>query len=62
MCADGGANRVYDDMPLLFPNETPSDVRTRLDFCDFVELYETDDRSIFIRGCICFCVLGTSLM
>lgn len=29
ICADGGANRVYDDMPLLFPHETPSDVRTR---------------------------------
>ncbi|KAE8009507.1 hypothetical protein FH972_005939 [Carpinus fangiana] len=29
LCADGGANRVYDEMPLLFPDEDPSDVRSR---------------------------------
>lgn len=29
LCADGGANRVYDEMPLLFPREDPSDVRSR---------------------------------
>ena len=29
LCADGGANRVYDEMPLLFPQEDPSHVRTR---------------------------------
>ncbi|KAL4603594.1 hypothetical protein ACB092_10G135200 [Castanea dentata] len=29
LCADGGANRVYDEMPLLFPHEDPSHVRTR---------------------------------
>ncbi|XP_068311457.1 thiamine pyrophosphokinase 1 isoform X1 [Pyrus communis] len=29
MCADGGANRVYDDMPLLLPHENAVDVRKR---------------------------------
>ncbi|XP_061369423.1 thiamine pyrophosphokinase 2-like [Gastrolobium bilobum] len=29
VCADGGANRVYDEMPLLFPHQHPSHVRTR---------------------------------
>lgn len=29
ICADGGANRVFDDMPLLFPLEDASDVRRR---------------------------------
>ncbi|KAL4368702.1 hypothetical protein GQ457_05G002190 [Hibiscus cannabinus] len=29
LCADGGANRVYDEMPLLFPQEDASDVRRR---------------------------------
>ncbi|XP_004494369.1 thiamine pyrophosphokinase 1 isoform X1 [Cicer arietinum] len=29
VCADGGANRVYDEMPLFFPQLNPSHVRTR---------------------------------
>ncbi|GAV87177.1 TPK_catalytic domain-containing protein/TPK_B1_binding domain-containing protein [Cephalotus follicularis] len=29
LCADGGANRLYDDMPLLFPDDDVFDVRTR---------------------------------
>lgn len=29
MCADGGANRVYDDMPGLFPHEDAVAVRNR---------------------------------
>ncbi|KAB2015801.1 hypothetical protein ERO13_D08G052500v2 [Gossypium hirsutum] len=29
LCADGGANRVFDEMPLLFPEEDASDVRRR---------------------------------
>ncbi|XP_027348890.1 thiamine pyrophosphokinase 2 isoform X1 [Abrus precatorius] len=29
VCADGGANRVYDEMPLFFPQQQPSHVRTR---------------------------------
>ncbi|XP_007050883.2 PREDICTED: thiamine pyrophosphokinase 1 isoform X2 [Theobroma cacao] len=29
LCADGGANRVYDEMPRLFPQEDASDVRRR---------------------------------
>ncbi|KAK9017940.1 hypothetical protein V6N11_000936 [Hibiscus sabdariffa] len=27
LCADGGANRLFDEMPLFFPNENASDVR-----------------------------------
>ncbi|XP_047967392.1 thiamine pyrophosphokinase 1-like isoform X2 [Salvia hispanica] len=29
ICADGGANRLYDEMPLLFPDETALAVRQR---------------------------------
>ncbi|TKY61789.1 Thiamine pyrophosphokinase 1 [Spatholobus suberectus] len=29
VCADGGANRVYDEMPRFFPHQQPSHVRTR---------------------------------
>ncbi|KAJ4727662.1 Thiamine pyrophosphokinase [Melia azedarach] len=29
LCADGGANRVYDELPQLFPHENPLDVRNR---------------------------------
>ncbi|KAF7804844.1 thiamine pyrophosphokinase 1 isoform X1 [Senna tora] len=29
VCADGGANRVYDEMPLLLPQQDASQVRTR---------------------------------
>ncbi|CAJ1878153.1 unnamed protein product [Sphenostylis stenocarpa] len=29
VCADGGANRVYDEMPLFFPHQQPSHVRSR---------------------------------
>ncbi|KAL1312648.1 hypothetical protein AAHE18_16G053300 [Arachis hypogaea] len=29
VCADGGANRVFDEMPLLFPLQHPSQVRSR---------------------------------
>jgi len=29
VCADGGANRVYDEMPLFFPHQQPAHVRAR---------------------------------
>ena len=29
VCADGGANRVFDGMPELLPGEDPADVRAR---------------------------------
>nr|GMD59430.1 thiamine pyrophosphokinase 1 isoform X1 [Ipomoea batatas] len=29
VCADGGANRVFDELPQLFPDEDASDVRKR---------------------------------
>ena len=62
VCADGGANRVFDDLPLLFPHETPSDVRTRFGFYNSVASYEIDN-SNNLYLCICTSsVLGTSLM
>ncbi|KAJ6817109.1 thiamine pyrophosphokinase 1-like isoform X1 [Iris pallida] len=29
LCADGGANRVYDELPGMFPDQDPLDVRCR---------------------------------
>ncbi|CAM8980745.1 unnamed protein product [Rhodiola kirilowii] len=29
LCADGGANKVFDEMPLMFPNEDAAEVRKR---------------------------------
>ncbi|KAF3340689.1 thiamine pyrophosphokinase 1 isoform X2 [Carex littledalei] len=29
VCADGGANRVYDNIPEMFPDQDPSEVRLR---------------------------------
>ncbi|KAH7307655.1 hypothetical protein KP509_22G071100 [Ceratopteris richardii] len=29
ICADGGANQIYDSLPNLFPNENPATVRER---------------------------------
>lgn len=32
ICADGGANRLHDEMPAMFPHEDPFSVRKRLNF------------------------------
>ncbi|XP_006279282.2 uncharacterized protein LOC17874408 [Capsella rubella] len=29
LCADGGANRIYDELPLFFPHEDASSIRNR---------------------------------
>ncbi|CAM8926295.1 unnamed protein product [Rhodiola kirilowii] len=29
LCADGGANKVFDEMPLMFPDEDAAEVRKR---------------------------------
>lgn len=29
VCADGGANRLFDELPLLFPKDDPDIVRRR---------------------------------
>lgn len=30
ICADGGANRLFDELPQFFPQQNPLDVRNRL--------------------------------
>jgi len=32
LCADGGANRIYDELPLFFPNEDALAIRNRSNF------------------------------
>ena len=29
LCADGGANRVFDELPLLLPHQDATDIRNR---------------------------------
>ncbi|KAG0450717.1 hypothetical protein HPP92_026592 [Vanilla planifolia] len=29
LCADGGANRLFDELPEMFPEEDPAEVRSR---------------------------------
>jgi len=36
LCADGGANRIFDELPLLFPHLDALDVRNR--FAKFLSL------------------------
>lgn len=62
VCADGGANRVYDDLPLLFPHETPSDVRKRFVFVIMFSRMRQDEENIYMCVYIHFRVLGTSLI
>jgi hypothetical protein len=49
VCADGGANRVFDEMPLLFPRDDALDVRHR---SISVFLFPSKERLI-LRFCIC---------
>ncbi|KAL5155702.1 Thiamine pyrophosphokinase 2 [Glycine soja] len=42
VCADGGANRVYDEMPLFFPHQQPSHVRTRYNDMSLLPLVLAD--------------------
>lgn len=52
VCADGGANRVFDEMPLLFPQLNPSHVRSRYYFYFYFQLVTK----------FCFLVWGFSFM
>lgn len=38
LCADGGANRVFDELPLMFPHLDALDVRNRFAKCLFLPL------------------------
>jgi thiamine pyrophosphokinase len=44
LCADGGANRIYDELPLFFPNEDALAIRNR---SNFLKLYLSLSYSFF---------------
>lgn len=48
LCADGGANRVYDEMPSLLADEDKHDVRNR--YCDFVFQFSPARNLIKVKG------------
>lgn len=37
LCADGGANRVYDELPLFFPHEDASAIRNRFSLISAIQ-------------------------
>ncbi|XP_028775915.1 thiamine pyrophosphokinase 1-like [Neltuma alba] len=58
VCADGGANRLYDEMPLLLPHEDASYVRTRY----VPDAIKGDMDSIRSEVLDFYKVLGTKIM
>ncbi len=38
VCADGGANRLYDELPAMLPGETPDAVRAQCPSCRLIRL------------------------
>jgi thiamine pyrophosphokinase len=40
LCADGGANRIYDELPLFFPHEDPFVIRNRSQIYVSISLIE----------------------
>lgn len=63
VCADGGANRVFDEMPLLFPSDDALDVRQRslsLFNCIYIERLLL--RFYMIKICSFILLLGLKLV
>ena len=51
VCADGGANRLYDEMPLFFPQKDPLEIRRRSVLFDSVD---TNDVYLLVVHCAAF--------
>jgi hypothetical protein len=63
VCADGGANRVFDEMPLLFPSDDALDVRQRsLSLFNFIYIERLLLRFYMIKICSFILLLGLKLV
>jgi hypothetical protein len=48
VCADGGANRLYDELPHFFPRDDPDVVRLRWSFISLFDNFYVGEASTYI--------------
>lgn len=58
VCADGGANRLYHEMPLLFPHQNASLVQTRFTFFFFSFLKKVFGSQLVLSVSLLFVIHG----